>query len=140
MLKVKETGLTKVGWFQFGVRKTFKISLSAAWDFLLSPQGVEIWLGSLKGKDLEQNEPFKTEEGIEGKITVLKPHSHIRMAWKRRGWSNTSIVQVRVIEAKTGTTISFHQEKLLNKKQREEVQKYWDKVVEEFTGKIAEQE
>jgi hypothetical protein len=41
-----------------------------------------------------------------------------------------------VIEAKGKTTISIHQEKLIDSNQREEMKKYWDKVTETLTKKI----
>lgn len=40
------------------------------------------------------------------------------------------------MKAKTGTTISFHQEKLLDKAQRDEMKAYWDNVVEKIESEL----
>jgi len=80
--------------------------------------------------------PFKTKEGIEGLIRVFKPYSHIRLNWKRRDWGNMTTLQIRVIRNKDKSTISFHHEKLLNSKQRDEMKEYWNKTVNEIAEKI----
>ncbi len=72
--KEKPVGLTKdVGW-QFGIRKTFQYSQEYLWDFLFSDKVLKIWLGGLED-ELKINQPFKTREGIEGFVRVLKPYS-----------------------------------------------------------------
>lgn len=49
------------------------------------------------GFQFELEKQFKIENGIEGSVRVLKPYSHIRLNWKKKGWENISTVQVRVI-------------------------------------------
>jgi len=131
----KPVGLTKdVGW-QFGLRKTFPYSQEYLWDFMFSGKGLKIWLGELK-EELEIKKAYKTKDGIEGLVRVFKPYSHIRMNWKRRNWKNTSTVQVRVIGNQEKATISFHQEKLLDNKQREGMKLYWNKKMTEIEKAI----
>ena len=79
---------------------------------------------------------YKTKGGIGGRISVLKPYAYIRLTWKRKGWKNVSIVQTRVISAKEKTTVTFHQDKLLNNGQREEIKSYWKKILEEIKNKL----
>ncbi|MDN5217489.1 ATPase [Fulvivirgaceae bacterium BMA12] len=120
----KPIGLTKdVGW-QFGLQKTFPYSLGYLWDFMFSKKGLEIWLGEFD-EELEIKKPFKTKEGIEGLVRVFTPYSHVRLNWKKKNWENLSTVQVRVMGNQEKATISFHQEKLLDNSQREEMKKYW---------------
>lgn len=131
----KTIGLTKgVGW-QFGLRKTFPYSQEYLWDFMFSNKGLKIWLGNLKEK-LEIKKAYKTQEGIEGLVRVLTPYSHIRISWKKKDWENVSTVQVRVIGNHEKATISFHQEKLLDNKQREEMKLYWNKKMVEIKKAI----
>ncbi|WP_439489952.1 SRPBCC domain-containing protein [Algoriphagus sp.] len=121
----KQIGKTKdVGW-QFGLRKTLPLSQESVWDFMFSEQGLKIWLGELE-QDLEVKKHYKTKSGIDGLIRVLKPYSHIRMNWKKQNWDNLSTLQVRVMGDNRKATISFHQEKLLDNKQREEMKTYWN--------------
>ena len=129
------TGQTKDVGFQFGIRKTFSISPEEAWQFLFSAIGLKIWLGELNNP-FEIDQSFKTESGIEGKIRVFKPNSHIRMSWKKSGWENESTLQIRVIDNKGRTTISFHQEKLSGPGQREEMKAYWRKVIDKLAETI----
>ena len=132
MKKDKIVGQTKDVGFQIGVRKTFNISNKTAWDFLFSEKGLSTWLGKISIENFELDKPYKTKEGIEGKVNTFKPYSHIRLTWKPKHWTNISAVQIRVIKAKDKTTISFHQDKLLDEKQRVEMKIHWDKVI----GKI----
>lgn len=131
----KPVGLTKdVGW-QFGLRKTFPCSQEYLWDFMFSDKGLKIWLGEPK-EELEIKKAYKTTEGIEGLVRVFTPYSHIRMNWKKKNWENISTVQVRVIGNKEKATISFHQEKLLDNNQREEMNLYWNKKMTEIEKAI----
>jgi uncharacterized protein YndB with AHSA1/START domain len=136
MGNIKIVGQTKNVGFQIGVRKTLPISIDIASDFLFSDEGLEIWLGKINVGRLEINGDYKTKDGIEGRVSVLKRNSHIRLTWKPKQWTNVSTLQIRVIEAKDKTTISFHQEKLLDGSQREEMKKHWDKVIETLAEKI----
>ena len=87
---------------------------------------MKIWLGELED-ELEIEKSYKTKGGIEGLVRVFTPYSHSRMNWKKRNWKNISTVQVRVIGNQEKATISFHQEKLLDENQREEMKLYWNK-------------
>lgn len=121
-------GLTKDAGFQIGVRKTIDYSFDKVWNFFFSDEGVKIWLGNLV-TEVGIKKHYKTEEGIEGQINLFKLHSHIRLTWKRKDWENFSMLQIRIIRAKDKTTISFHQDKLLDEQQREEVKTYWEEKI-----------
>ena len=129
MEKTKVIGQTKDAGFEVGVRKTFPVSVEQAWDFLFSDQGFSIWLGGIKPDAFDINQNYKTKEGTEGKPGIFKPYSHTRLTWRKKDWDNTSTLQLRVINAKGKATVSFHQEKLLNSKQRDEMKAHWDKVI-----------
>jgi uncharacterized protein YndB with AHSA1/START domain len=129
----KIIGQTKDRGFQIGVRKTFPVSYDTAWDFLFSDEGLKVWLGNINSNELELDKTYKTKDGIEGKINVLKTNSHIRFTWKPKNWTNTSAVQVRLINTKGKTTISFYQDKLLDSVQREEMKQHWEAVLERIT-------
>ena len=123
MEKTKVVGQTKDAGFQIGVRKTFAVPVETIWNFLISEKGLCTWLGNVSLENFELGKPYKTEEEIEGKVNVFKPNSHIRLTWKPRHWTNTSALQIRAIPNKDKTTISFHQDKLLDSKQRAEMKK-----------------
>lgn len=65
-------------------------------------------------------------------MTVFSPYSHLRMKWQPAGWQHNSTLQIRVIPSKGKTTISVHQDHLLNSAQREEMKAHWQQVLEMF--------
>lgn len=67
---------------------------------------------------------------------MFVPFSHTRLGWKTKSWSNMSTLQVRVIENKNKTTISIHQEKLLDSGQLHEMKIYWNKVMSKLEAVI----
>lgn len=136
MKETETVGQTKNAGFQIGVRKTWPISINGAWDFLFSDEGLEIWLGKLMTNKLGLNKTYITEDGTEGKIKIVKPLSHIRLTWKKKNWTNMSTVQIRVINAKDKTTISFHQEKLLDNAQRVEMKNHWTNIIDKLSKKL----
>lgn len=125
----KPVGLTKDAGWQMGLRKTLPVPFERAWEFMFSGEGLALWLGKTKAFSGAAGEEYTTSDGITGKVGVFKPMSHIRMTWKKKDWSNTSTLQVRVMQANEKTTISFHHEKLQNEKQRGEMLLYWQNVM-----------
>lgn len=132
MKENKLVGLTKdVGW-EIGVRKTMAVSANIAWDFLFSDNGIKSWLGEVKSEELRDGESYKTRNGTKGVVRIFKPYSHIRMTWKRKNWENTSTLQIRIIPLKDSATISFHQEKLADNEQREDMKQHWESVIKDI--------
>ncbi|RMG64859.1 MAG: SRPBCC domain-containing protein [Bacteroidetes bacterium] len=125
----KPVGQTQSAGFQIGVRRTVAAEAGAVWDFLLSGEGLRIWLGDVE-TDFTLQMPFSTREGITGQLRVLKPYSHLRMAWKKPDWEMPSTLQIRVIGKPGKTTLSFHQEKLANAEQRADMKTYWTQVLQ----------
>lgn len=135
MVKTKIVGETKDAGFQFGLRKTFYISFEEAWDFMFSTNGLKIWLGML-ATELAEKQTYKTKEGIEGEIRLIKVNSHIRLTWKKKGWDNFSQLQVRVLNKNGKSVISFHHDHLLDFNQRNEIEGHWNKVMEKISKEL----
>jgi hypothetical protein len=136
MEKIEIIGQTKDVGFQIGIRRTFPISPEKAWGFLFSENGLKIWLGELISGEFSINQDYQTKEGVIGSLKVFKLFSHIRLTWKKNGWQNITTLQIRIIASKSGTTISFHQEKLLDENQRAKMKKYWGNILTKLTDKI----
>jgi uncharacterized protein YndB with AHSA1/START domain len=128
-------GQTRDVGFQFGIRRTFPVSIEMAWDYLFSNDGLKIWLGELN-EELNDKAIFKTSEGVLGKVRVFKKYSHIRLNWQKPDWNYVSTVQIRLIPNRDKTIISFHQEKLMNAQQRKQMQEYWNKVIKEISHEL----
>jgi hypothetical protein len=57
---------------------------------------------------------------------------------EKKNRKNCSTLQIRVIEVKNGTTISFHQENLLDGDQRIEMKEVRDAVLNEIRSSLQE--
>jgi activator of HSP90 ATPase len=125
----KIVGLTKNVGFQFSITRTCAVSIGDAWDFLLSETGIAIWLGDIRFEDFELNQPLTTKAGIDAKITIFKPDSHLRLAWKPAYWENTSFIEIRVLNNKNRAKIGLLHTRMLSVAQREEVKTYWTNVM-----------
>lgn len=122
--KTKDTG------YQAGIRHTFPVSLHSAWEYLFSEKGIQAWLGYYHEIKWVRGNKFVTKYGNEICVRVYRELSHVRIGYRKKGWEKFSTIQLRLIQAKTGTTISFHQEKLAGPEQREEMKRHWEKVLE----------
>jgi uncharacterized protein YndB with AHSA1/START domain len=132
----KPIGLTKDVGFQFGVRRTLNCNLEKVWDYLLSKPGLEIWLGEIDPSALVLNEPFTVPGEAKCMITVLKPNSHLRMKWQPLICENFTTLQLRVIPAGDGCTISMHTEQLDNEHHREKMKTHWTKVLNQLVATL----
>lgn len=136
MPKNRTTGLTKDSGYQVGIRRTINLQVREVWKFLLSKQGMGIWLGTWEFDKWETGIEYFTKEGISGNIRVFKVFSHIRLSWRHKSWNNNTILQIRTIPHSGKTTLSFHQEKLFDARQREEMKQHWTRVLEELIEKL----
>ena len=129
-------GLTKDAGFQIGVRRTVDVSPQCAWDILTSNDAVNIWLGDVGELRLEPGASFRTGNGTTGTFRIVKPGSHVRLAWQPPHWSNESTLQVRVLPRPTQgrATVSFHQEKLRDTGQRQQMHRHWLQVLDQLEG------
>ena len=114
-------GSTKtVGW-QLGIRKTIQTNQppEIIWQLLTNEEGQTHW---------NQDNITTTH-----KPRTHKPNNHLRTPWKMPQWTNTSTLQIRVLQAKTGITIAIHQEKLQDQEQRTQMLHHWEAVLEKIT-------
>jgi uncharacterized protein YndB with AHSA1/START domain len=121
------------GW-QVGVRRTLPFSEERIWAVLLAPEGLQAWLGG--PAEIAEGTPYTLENGTSGRIGVYKPWSHIRLTWQPEGWAQPSTLQVRVIPAKTGTTLSFHHEQLRGETERTAMKARWERVIERLAAML----
>ncbi|MWC31228.1 SRPBCC family protein [Paenibacillus sp. MMS18-CY102] len=122
-------GLTAAAGYQIGVRRTLPMSAEEAWAFLISTEGLALWLGDVQPPAFQQGENFGDREGISGQFRVIKENQQLRLKWKLPKWEHDSTLQIRLIPAKTGTTVSFHQENLDNAHTREAMKQHWEDVI-----------
>jgi len=96
--------------FQIGVRRTLPCADEALWHLVTSEEGLAIWLGGPIA--LQQGSPYTLANGTSGELRIFRPGSHLRLTWQPPGWATPATIQLRVIPAKSGATLSLHQEGL----------------------------
>lgn len=127
-------GKTKNQGWEIGVRRTFPIGTGRAWVLLMTQPGLSLWLGQGVEPAFKKGDVYKTQEGTTGEIRSFSEGSLIRMTWQPKEWDFASTLQIRVIPAKTGATISVHHEKLENGDQREAMRLHWSAVLDKLGG------
>lgn len=126
----KTVGQTASVGFQIGVRRTLNLTQEQAWEYLISPSGLKLWLGDLETLNLEVGQAYTANDGTSGELRVIKTYEQLRMTWQRKNWPKPSTLQIRLILGSGNrTTISFHQEKLTDLNAREEMKLRWENVL-----------
>jgi len=81
--------------------------------------------------------PYALPDGTTGALRVDRPGSHLRLSWQPEGWEQPSVVQLRVLPARTGTTIAFHQEHLAGPAEREAMLARWTGVLDALGARLS---
>jgi uncharacterized protein YndB with AHSA1/START domain len=123
-------GLTKSHGFQISVTKTLTVSHDLTWDFILSEEGIHVWLGQINIEDFELKNPFVTQNGTACELRSFKPGLYIKLNWKPETWSNLSKVEIRIDKRKGGVArFGVLHSHLTSLGQRAEMKKHWDSVI-----------
>ncbi|MEU4250828.1 SRPBCC domain-containing protein [Amycolatopsis sp. NPDC026612] len=132
------TGKTAdVGW-NIGVSRTLPYPAGTVWDFLVSREGVGIWLGPGVELPREPGAEYETANGTVGEIRSFADGDRVRLTWRPSDWDHDSTVQVRLSGSGAKTTLRFHQEWLADAEEREEQRAYWQDVTERVVAALAE--
>jgi uncharacterized protein YndB with AHSA1/START domain len=129
-IRVKDLG------FQVSVGKVFSVSTEIMWEFLLSAEGIAVWLGKFPIEDFEIQKSFVTEEGIEGKLTTFVPDCHLRLKWKPKHWQKFTTIELRVTNRKGKASVIFYQGFFPEIEKREEMRIYWKNVISIMVDKL----
>ena len=129
----RQIGQTQSEGYQIGVRKTINKSHKDIWEWLLSKNGSQVWLGKNQIENFKEGDRFQTDGELTVEIRVIKPNHHIRLTWKPKEWESPSLLQIRVYPTSTGkSTIAVHQDNLKNGTVREQMREFWKNVLEKI--------
>lgn len=129
-------GKTKDQGWEIGVRRTLPTTPEKAWTLLTTQPGLGYWLGHGVEVDFKKGDEYETREKTTGDIRSYQRGSLIRMTWQPPDWDEPSTLQVRVLPAKTGATISFHHERLEDGDQREAMRKHWTSIMDKLSALV----
>lgn len=124
-------GVTKDAGVQIGVRRTMALDQDQLWQWLTSPAGWPLWIGNVPRVEWRKGFEFSSEEGIVGKITVVKPGVKLRLNWQLPEWVRPSRLQISLLTARSGkTTVAIHQEMLEDVYVRELMRRHWEEKLD----------
>ncbi len=126
-----------VGW-NIGVSRTLPYTAETVWEFLVSRDGVAIWLGPGVELPREPGAEYETANGTVGEIRGYAENDRVRLTWRPGDWDHDSTVQVRLSGAGAKTTLRFHQEWLADAEEHEQQRAYWQDVTERVVAALAE--
>jgi len=130
----RRVGLTKdVGW-EVGASRTLPMSVEAAWDLLVSREGLAVWLGEGVRPPLVKGERYETADGTTGEIRSVRPHDRVRVTWRPPGRDEPATLQVALSERPTGCRFNFHAEHLVSAEDRESVREHLRGVLDRLAS------
>lgn len=127
-------GQTQDAGFQVGVRRTFPIERGELWERLLSDL-LETWLPGATTFPAAAGDtvPFG---GGSLELRSVAPERRIRTWLLDADGERTSILQLYLDDAATGTTLGFHEEQLASQEQREQRRAHWRAVADAIATRI----
>ncbi len=130
-------GETADAGFQVGVQKTLAMGRSALWHFLMSVEGLRLWLGEVdEAIPMDAGVDYHTNDGTRGQIRTLRENERIRLTWQPSDWSAPSTLQIYFEDKGDKTALRFHHEKLKDAEQREEMKQHWRSVLTSIAKSI----
>ncbi len=135
----REVGETADAGFEIGVRRTVAATTAQVWDVLTARP--DLWLGAGAELTLEPGEryevpPTAESDGARGEVRVVRPGERLRMTWQPGDWPGPATLQITLIPATTGTTVSVHLEKLPDGAVREAMRAHWRAVLAAVAGAV----
>ncbi len=111
------------------MQRSVPAPLDEVWAFLLSPEGLVLWLGSGARLSPQKGTAYRTEEGTTGEVRGYRELQKIRLSWQPPGRAEPCILQVAVTPNATGTAIRLHQERLAGSTERAQMRRHWQQVL-----------
>lgn len=129
---MREEGSTADAGFQVGVRTTLPLDNAEAWTLITAGDAAPLWLN-----DEIPTEPGQTIHGADGhdyELRTIRTGERMRLKRTDPKTGESSIVQVTLSPAKTGTTLNFHHEGLRDSEHREEMRSHWRQIADKILG------
>jgi uncharacterized protein YndB with AHSA1/START domain len=125
-----EVGRTRDAGWQIGVSKTIDRPVETVWSFLMSPEGVAIWLGDDVTVAEEPGTGYETAAGVRGETRSFRPRDRVRLTWQPKDWTHDTTLQLTVSSAGGGRArLVVHQERLADATERERQRRHWQGVI-----------
>lgn len=127
--------LTGASGWQVGLQRTIPAAPDRAWSWLLSPTGLQAWLGAADALPLAAGESYSTEDGASGEVLIVEPLEQLRLTVQQAGWEHLSTVHIRLTAVESGpTTVNVHHEQLASEEIRGAVKERWETALRQLAA------
>lgn len=122
-------GKTKDAGWEIGAVRSFPVSVDEAWRFLSSPAGAAVWLGQGAAIPKQKGDCYLTDDGTIGELRGYRVGDRIRVTMRAPHSDHETTVQCTVSGNSEKTQIRFHQERMLDAREREIQRAHWISVL-----------
>lgn len=120
-------GQTQDAGFEIGIQRTISIDSAELWEWLLSAEGAEVWLGIRTEIPARKGANFSSRDGSYEVRSIVEGRK-IRL---RKVYDNSiSTIQLYLTPKKEKTALLVHHEKLENSTQREKMKRQWQDILQ----------
>lgn len=133
-----QTGLTRDSGWQVGVRRTLPVPADLLWEWMLSKEGIEVWLGSGPDFQFQAGEEYLLDDGTTGRVRIFKINSHWRISRKPNDpqYNRPSVVQIRILDSGDKSVLAFHEEHLPSNNERQKRKTFYLRIIERIKEEL----
>lgn len=119
-------GRNAKGEYSLSVTKTLNCDAQTLWKWLVSSQGLAIWLTPMSPIQFAKGAQFEVEGGIFGEIRTFKKDLRMRLTWQEEEWSRAAILQIYIVSRPNKKCLMvFTHEGLKTARAKEEMRVHW---------------
>lgn len=120
-------GQTQDAGFEIGIQRTISIDSAELWEWLLSAEGAEVWLGIRTEIPARKGASFLSRDGSYEVRSIVEGRK-IRL---RKTYDNSaSTIQLYLTPKKEKTALLVHHERLEDSTQREKMKRHWQNTLQ----------
>jgi uncharacterized protein YndB with AHSA1/START domain len=133
----KIEGHSESGGFSTVATRTLSASKKQVWNFLTTPEALEVWLKPLSDFNFVKGHDYETLDGYFGRVRTLKIEERVRMSFQETEWDKPSILQIYLIaRPKQKSVLIFQHGHLANGRLRLKFRDHWKQVLIDLQDKI----
>ena len=127
----RQAGQTLKGTYSLTVTKVVSVENKKVWKWLISKEGLAVWLKPMSPVKIEKGATFEIEGGIFGEIRTIKSPQRVRLFWQEEEQIKPCVVQLFVYaRPKNRTMIVIQQDGIQKAQQKAAMRVYWREIIE----------
>ena len=121
------------GLYTLTLTKTIPCTASQLWKFLISKDGVRVWLKPMTDLQIKVGNQFEIEGGIFGEVRTIKAGTRIRLNWINEDWPSKTVVQIHILaRPRNKCMFVLSQESIASARIKMEMRDYWRSMILEL--------